>query len=97
MYEKVGSRRPGFSVFALHECPSERNYQQKLDIPQAIMQLVGFYISVEGMQFGVELLFVKQMYQLAAMELDGVDEKDSVVDTWYDGCICLGQTASAVL
>jgi hypothetical protein len=61
------------------------------------MQLVGFCISVEGMQFSVELLFVKQMYQLTAMEFDGVDEKDSIVDTWYDRCICVGQTASAVL
>jgi len=37
------------------------------------------------------------MYQLAAMELDSIDQEDGIVDAWDDRRVGFWQTASAVL
>ena len=84
-------------VLALHECPSEGNDQQVLDVPQAVAHSVRFCASIECMQLGMKFLFVKQMDQLTAMELDCVDQKYRIVDTGDDGRIRFGKTTSAIL
>lgn len=85
------------SVLALHECPSEGNNQQVLDVPQAVAHSVWLCASIKCVQLGMKILFVKQMDQLTAMKLDCVDQKYCVIDTGNDRRIRFWNTASAIL
>lgn len=72
-------------MLSLHESPTESDDEQKLNVPQAVVQLIVVCVRVKRVQLLHEFIFLKQMNELAASKFDGIDQEYGIVHTRHDG------------
>lgn len=83
--------RPRWSLsftLPLDQAFAKGENDEKVDVPETgILCSVSGRLGVEVLHVDHELVHFEEMKHLAAVKFDGVDQKDGIVDTWYEAAV----------